>query len=141
MELKIRKLTEFDWDLLVSWWKMYPEWKQGPSKKMLPENGTGGFIVEKGEIPIVAGFLYTTNSKVGWIEWIISNRKYKNKDKKNAVELLITGMEHVARESGCDIILSIGRSKGLIKSHEKLGYTVDPDPSYELSKNIEVWQQ
>lgn len=33
MELKIRKLTESDWDLLVSWWEMYPEWKQGPSKK------------------------------------------------------------------------------------------------------------
>tara|TARA_R110000824_G_scaffold123297_1_gene281032 strand:+ start:44 stop:469 length:426 start_codon:yes stop_codon:yes gene_type:complete len=141
MELKIRKLIDSDWDLLVKWWKMHPEWKHHPSKEMLPENGTGGYIIEKGEIPIVAGFLYTTNSKVGWIEWIISNRKYKSKDKKDAVQLLITGMEHVARTSGCEVILSIGRNKSLIKSHEELGYIVDPDPSYELSKNIKVWQQ
>jgi len=61
MELNIRKLTESDWDLLVKWWGMYPEWKQHPTKDMLPDNGTGGFIVEKHGTPIVAGFLYTTN--------------------------------------------------------------------------------
>lgn len=49
---------------------------------MLPENGTGGYIVEKGEIPIVAGFLYTTNSKVGWMEWVISNKNIKTKIKR-----------------------------------------------------------
>jgi hypothetical protein len=136
MELNIRKLTESDWDLLVKWWGMYPEWKQHPTKDMLPDNGTGGFIVEKHGTPIVAGFLYTTNSKVGWMEWIVSDKNYKNKDKKDAIELLITGMEHVARESGCKIILSIGRNNNLINSHKQLGYTVDSKPSYEIAKQI-----
>lgn len=136
MELNIRKLTESDWDLLVKWWGMYPEWKQHPTKDMLPDNGTGGFIVEKHGAPIVAGFLYTTNSKVGWMEWIVSDKNYKNKDKKDAIELLITGMEHVARESGCKIILSIGRNNNLINSHKQLGYTVDSKPSYEIAKQI-----
>jgi hypothetical protein len=136
MKLKIRKLTESDWDLLVKWWGMYLEWKQHPTKDMLPDNGTGGFIVEKGKIPIVAGFLYTTNSKVGWMEWIVSDKNYKNKDKKDAIELLITGMEHVARDSGCKIILSIGRNKNLINSHKQLGYMVDSKPSYEIAKQI-----
>jgi len=136
MELNIRKLTESDWDLLVKWWGMYSEWKQHPTKDMLPNNGTGGFIVEKNKTPIVAGFLYTTNSKVGWMEWIVSDKNYKNKDKKDAIELLITGMEHVARNSGCKIILSIGRNKNLINSHKQLGYTVDSKPSYEIAKQI-----
>ena len=136
MELNIRKLTESDWDLLVKWWGMYSEWKQHPTKDMLPDNGTGGFIVEKNKTPIVAGFLYTTNSKVGWMEWIVSDKNYKNKDKKDAIELLITGMEHVARDSGCKMILSIGRNKNLINSHKQLGYVVDSKPSYEIAKQI-----
>jgi len=141
MKLNIRKLTEADWDLLVSWWKMYPEWEQHPTKEILPENGLGGFIIEKGETPIVAGFLYTTNSKIGWLEWIVADRNYKQKDKGDAIKLLITGIEHVARRSGCEAIFSVGRHRGLINIHKQLNYTVDSDPSYEISKNIKVWQQ
>ena len=136
MELKIRKLKESDWDTLVNLWSMWPEWVQHPTKEMLPDNGTGGFIVEKGDTPVVAGFLYTTNSKVCWLEWIVSNIEYKQADRKKALELLITGVEHVAKQSGGEIILSIARNKGLIHTHKKLGYTVDEKPSYEISKNI-----
>jgi len=136
MELNIRKLKESDWDTLVSLWKMWPEWKKHPTKDLLPENGTGGFIVEKNNTPIIAGFLYTTNSKVGWIEWIVSNKDYREKDRKQAAELLVSGIEHVAKISGCEIILSVGRNKGLIQTHKNLGYTIDKDPSYEISKRI-----
>ena len=136
MELKIRKLKESDWDTLVSLWKMWPEWKQHPTKDLLPENGTGGFIVEKNNTPIIAGFLYTTNSKVGWIEWIVSNKNYREKDRKKAAELLVSGIEHVAKISGCEIILSVGRNKGLIETHRNLGYAIDKDPSYEISKKL-----
>ena len=47
MELSIRKLKESDWDTLVSLWKMWPDWQTHPTKALLPENGTGGLIVEK----------------------------------------------------------------------------------------------
>ena len=136
MELKIRKLNESDWDTLVKMWQGWPEWKYIPSKAMLPENGTGGFIVEKGETPVVAGFLYTTNSKVGWVEWIVSNKDYKEPDRKDAIKLLITGIEHVAKQSDCEFILSVGRNQHLLLIHRELGYTVDKNPSYEISKKI-----
>ena len=136
MELKIRKLIESDWDTLVDLWSMWPEWTEHPTKSMLPENGAGGYIVEKGEIPVVAGFLYTTNSKICWLEWIVSNIEYREADRKKALELLITGVEHVAKQSGGEIIFSIARNKGLIHTHKKLGYRVDEKPSYEISKNI-----
>ena len=128
-------LKNSDWDTLVKWWEAWPEWKT-PPKDMLPENGTGGFIVEKGDIPIVAGFMYTTNSKVAWLEWIISNIDYKEDDKEEAIKLLITGIEHVAIESGFKIILSIGRNKSLMNIHTSLGYHVDDKPSHEIMKII-----
>ena len=135
MELNIRKLTESDWGTLNSWWEQWPQWVPVP-KSMLPENGTGGFMVEKNNRPIIAGFLYTTNSKVAWVEWIVSDPEYRESDRKEAMELLIKGIESVAVNSGFEVILSVGRSKGLIETHRKLGYTIDKDPSYEISKKI-----
>lgn len=136
MELNIRMLKDSDWDTLVKWWLGWKDWRVHPSKEMLPGNGTGGFMVESDGKPIVAGFLYLTNSKVAWLEWIVSDPEYKGKDRKEAIELLINGVENVARKQGFEIILSVGRNKSLLKIHEEMGYIVDKDPSYEISKNI-----
>ena len=83
-KLFTRKLSENDWDTLVGWWRWW-RWKP-PVKSFLPENGTGGIMVEKNGVPIVAGFMYETNASVVLFEWIISNPKYKEKDRKQAVE-------------------------------------------------------
>ena len=46
MELKARRLTNEDYNTILEWWKSWPEW-QPLAKEMLPENGTGGIIIEK----------------------------------------------------------------------------------------------
>ncbi len=135
MKFNIRKLEASDWGTLVKWWDSWPEWV-APPKTFLPDNGTGGLIVEKGEQPIVAGFLYFTNSQAVLLEWIISNPEYRDKDRKKAVELLINTAEGVCKQAGKKRMFSIGRNKGLIETHKKLGWSVDPDPSYEIIKNI-----
>jgi hypothetical protein len=139
MELTVRELKESDWDTLVKWWLSWKDWGSNPTKETLPQNGTGGLMVESNGLPVIAGFLYLTNSKVAWIEWIVSDPEYKDKNKKEAIQLLISSLEDVARSTGAEIILSIGRNKSLLNVHEGLGYTVDKTPSYELSKNIKLW--
>jgi hypothetical protein len=136
MELNIRKLVENDWDTLVSWWMEWKYWKVAPPKDFLPDNGTGGFMVEKNGQPIVSGFLYFTNSQGVLLEWIVSNPEYKDDDRKEAVELLITTAEEFVRQSGKSYIFSIGRNASLIETHKKLGYSVDPKPSHEIIKKI-----
>ena len=137
MELSIRKLKESDWDTLVDLWNMWPDWyKSHPTQALLPENGTGGLIVEKNGTAIIAGFIYTTNSKIGWMEWIVSNADYRESDRKEATKLLISGLEHIAKISGCEAVISIGRNESLMKIHKSLNYTIDEKPSYEISKNI-----
>ena len=135
MELNIRMLKDSDWDTLVEWWDSWPEWT-APSKDFLPDNGKGGFMVEKDNKPIIAGFLYITNSKAALLEWIVSNPKYRESDRNEAVELLIKGAEDFCKEQGIKYIFSIGRNKNLIKTHKKLGYQVDDKPSYEIVKII-----
>lgn len=131
--MNIRRLTDKDWDTLVSWWDNWPKWK-APVKDFLPENGKGGLIVEINDIPVVAGFIYLTNSKTALLEWIVSNPKYRESDRKAAIELLITGAENLIKSLDYKYLFAVMQHKGLIETHEKLGWKADPKPSYELTK-------
>ena len=135
MKFNIRKLETSDWSTLIKWWDSWPEWV-APPKTFLPENGTGGLIVEKDKQPIVAGFLYFTNSQAVLLEWIISDPDYKNKDRQEAIELLINMAEEICKKQNQLHMFSIGRNKHLIETHKKLGWKVDKKPSYEIVKNI-----
>ena len=136
MELNIRYLTEADWDTLVEWWDWWPNWS-APRKEIMPDNGTGGLMVYDGEEEILAGFLYLTNSESALIEWIISNPNYKVKEKrKEAIDLVISSLEEIARRKGKTYVFCSLQHPSLIKAHQNLGYTKDPTASYELSKNI-----
>ena len=135
MKFNIRKLEASDWGTLVKWWDSWPEWT-APPKTFLPENGTGGLIVEKDKQPIVAGFLYFTNSQAVLLEWIVSNPDYKDTDRQEAIELLINMAEEICRKQGQVHMFSIGRNKHLIETHKKLGWGVDSKPSHEIVKNI-----
>ena len=135
MKFNARKLTEQDYSMLVDWWKWW-RWSP-PSKNLLPDNGTGGIIIEKNNIPVVAGFLYFTNSEMVLLEWIVSNPKYKESDRKDAIEMLINVSEQVCRKENKKYMFTIGRSKHLRETHEKLGWSVDTKSSYEIIKNLE----
>jgi len=133
--MKLRKLTDQDWDTLCKWWDSWPEWIN-PPKNFLPNNGKGGLMVEKNNKPICAGFIYLTNSDAVLLEWVVSDPEYRENDRKEAIELLITGAEAACVEMGKKYMFSIGRNKNLIKTHKDLGWKADAKPSYELIKKI-----
>lgn len=133
-QINFRSLTEDDYSVICSWWK----WWRWPiiERQNLPNNGTGGFMVEKEGVPIVAGFLYITNSDLTWLEFIVSNPEYKQEDRKEAIELLINGIESFCKSLNKSSIFSIGKNKHLIETHKKLGWNVDEKPSFEIVKKI-----
>jgi len=90
MELYIRELTHTDYDdILLGWWKQWG-WEP-PQRDFLPNNGKGGVIVFDEDVPVCAGFMYMTNSKVSWVDWIISNKEYTKKpQRKDAIRLLVS---------------------------------------------------
>tara|TARA_R110000737_G_scaffold65075_2_gene92876 strand:- start:960 stop:1370 length:411 start_codon:yes stop_codon:yes gene_type:complete len=133
-KLMFRTLEKEDYKTICAWWKRW-EWPILP-KEMLPDNGECGFIVEKNGEPIVSAFLYLTNSTGALLEWIVSNPDYRNKDRQEAIELLLGGAEKFCKGLGVTYIFSIGRNKNLMKTHEKLGWHVDKKPSHEIIKNI-----
>jgi|TARA_R110002096_G_scaffold288595_2_gene482403 hypothetical protein len=143
-KLNFRTLKEEDYETICTWWKWW-RWPVLP-KASLPDNGKCGFMVEKndeidkfGNIinkPIVAGFLYLTNSSIVLLEWIVSNPDYKESDRKDAIELLINEAEKFCKGMGVTTMFSIGRNKHLLQTHEKLGWHVGKKLSHEIIKNI-----
>ena len=133
MELTYRSITPDDWNMLKSWWEEH-KWPV-PAKDALPDNGTGGIIIEENNMPVIAGFIFQTNSKGCWLEFIISDPNYK-KDRSIIIEKLIKTAEETAILLGYKYVLFIGKSNGLRKAMKNLGWTEDPTPTFELMKKI-----
>jgi hypothetical protein len=134
MALDIRILNSSDYDeILVGWWK---DWGwDAPQKDFLPNDGTGGCIVFDGDTPVCAGFMYVTNSKAVWIDWIISNKNYRKKpERKQAINLLIDTLTNISRDLGSKYAYALIKHNGLIESYEELGYVKGDSYSSEMIK-------
>ena len=136
MEFNIKPLGETDYeDILVGWWK---DWKwTPPPKDFLPSDGKGGVMVLDNDIPVCAGFVYMTNSKVAWVDWIISNREYKKKpQRKEALDLLITTLTNICKDTGNKYCYALIKNKSLIKTYETLGYNSADSYTQEMIKAL-----
>ena len=133
--MELKRIEELDLGIIYKWWDAWPEWQALP-RDFLPDDGLGGLIVYSNDQPVVAGFMYNTNSKMVLMEWIVSNPEYREEDRKDCIKKLIKGFEDMAKVMGKKSVFSIGRHKGLIETHEELGWTVDPKPSHEMIKNV-----
>lgn len=134
MELTIRQLNDNDYqDILVGWWT---EWGwTAPEKDFLPDNGTGGYIVYDGDIPVCAGFIYVTNSRVAWVDWIISNKQYREKGKrKEAITTLIDSLTNLSKMSGSKYAYALIKNNSLIQTYESLGYVKGDSYTSEMIK-------
>ena len=136
MALDVRVLNSHDYDeILVGWWK---DWGfTPPSKDFLPDNGVGGCMIIDGEEPVCAGFLYSTNSKIAWVDWIISNKSYRKKpERKQAIVLLILTLTNIARNLGNKYAYSLMDNKSLVELYMKLGYIKSASYTEELIKYL-----
>jgi len=122
MEFVIRPLNESDYEsILVGWWE---DWKwEAPKKDFLPDDGKGGIMILDEGIPVCAGFIYTTNSKVAWVDWIISNKNYRKKPRRSeAIKLLVETLTNISKKTGHKYSYALIKHPGLISTYEKLGY-------------------
>ena len=136
MKFEIRKLNQEDYDsILVDWWK---DWRwTPPPKDFLPEDGAGGFIVYDGDIPVCAGYIYITNSKVGWCDWVVSNFKYKDREKRNiALVKLVSTLTKALTIHGCKYSYALIKSDSLINVYKEIGYSEGDKYTKEMIKKL-----
>jgi hypothetical protein len=133
MEFKVRKLIETDYENLVSWWKWFRF--TPPSKEFLPQNGLGGIMVYA-DIDVCAGFLYRTDSKIAWLEFIVSNPKYRNKDRQQAIKLCISSLSQIAKKLGYNAIFTSVKHESLINHFKDCGFFVESGSSKEMTLKL-----
>jgi len=134
MKFNIKQITDDNYDnILLGWWQ---DWGwDAPLKDFLPENGTGGIIIFDDDIPICAGYIYNTNSKVAWIDWIISSKTYRKKpQRKEAMGLLIERLTEAAKSTGAKYAYALIKSNSLIETYEKQGYAKGDSYNKEMIK-------
>jgi len=130
MKLNLRRYKKEDLKTIEKWWEAWPEWTS-PGEEFLPDTGV---VVTANDKLIMAAFIYLTNAKVALLEWIISDPDYREDNRKQALELLITGGEEVIKSLGYKFTFSMCRSKNLGETYKKLGWHKDEEPSFEFVK-------
>lgn len=133
-ELVFRRLTEEDYKIICDWWKWW--WNTVVCKDFLPEYGVGGYMIEKNNTPIACGFTYETNSKVAFLGWVVSNPKYKKKDRRSIIKLLIKKIEETCKKLGYKHLFTVCSNKHLINIHKSLNWHNNKKESYELFKKL-----
>ncbi len=83
---------------------------------------------------VCAGFVYATNSKVAWIEFIVSNFHYREKDRKEAIEFLIYSLLEICKQNGFIYAFSTLKSPSLIKMYENCGFQKGSTNTTEMVK-------
>jgi hypothetical protein len=134
MDVRLLELQDYD-NTLTKWWS---DWKwEAPSIDFLPGNGTSGVMVSEDGVDICAGFIYLTNSKCAWCEFIVSNFHFKDKEKrKEAMLLLITSLTGIAEDKGCKYVYTLLKNKSLISHYKTCGYQEGSKNCLEMVKII-----
>ena len=121
MDFSIRKLEPSDYDdVLVGWWK---DWGwQAPAKDFLPDNGEGGMMVLLEDRPVCAGFIYLpSNSNIAFIEWIISDKNYKE-ERSKAISLLLDTLILTSEKIKIKYVFATNDNKNLINTFINKGF-------------------
>ena len=118
--MKVRKFNNLrDYNTLTSWLR-------GHNLSVFPVSSLSqnGFMVECDGKDIVCGFLYSTDSDMGWIECIVKNPKIDKYMAGEAISVVWVSMLDRAKEMGMRVILCVPKQKQLIEKAKQLGFTI-----------------
>lgn len=126
MEVSIFK-TDDKYDVLSQWWK---QWRWTPvDRDFLPDIG---FMVNDEGIDVCAGFIYFGGS-VAWIEFIVSNPKYRGRERRReALELIVATLVEVARASDRKYCYSLLKNNSLMDVYSTVGFTKGDSNATEM---------
>ena len=129
----IRKF-EFDNDFkdFAAWCDYVTRQNNSASSQLLSNEG---YVIENNTDKVVIGFLYTTNSPVALLEYVIANPKVHRNDRKMAIKNLLTHIETTAKNKGYEILMTFTSTIGFGDTLVRNGFTRTVK-SYEYFKII-----
>jgi N-acetylglutamate synthase-like GNAT family acetyltransferase len=109
-----------DHPLLAMWWTLH-SWPVVPLAALPP---TGYIVCDEAGTAICAGFLYKTDSCIGWLEWVVANPLYDKVLRGEALDQLIAKLLDEAVLCGMRQVFTTTTHPSLISRYEKHGFLI-----------------
>lgn len=107
-----------DYPEICEWWRTH-----GFAMIPLAQLSSRGIVVEEGGNKYCAGWVYTTDSKLGWLEWVVTNPESPIKRRKAGLECLVTEALKLGTALGIENLFASVSNKNLIKLYLSQGFT------------------
>ena len=121
-----RKIEERDVDYIQSLYTKIEGFRM-PARPNLPGNGLDGFVAVKEGVIVGATYVFmAANAPYCWIEWSISDKEYRGKDRKDILPGLIDYACEEMKQAGYQVAFAFASEpQKLIEKYEAAGFEHD----------------
>ena len=136
--IKFRSFKNGDYKMCCEWWEWWDKsfGGKGVERDWLPKNERC-YMIEKNNTPVACVFLFLSLDvdKIAWVTNLVSNPKYREKDRRNLIELLINNVCIEAKKYGVSQLFTVCGDVHISSIHRNLNWTMIP-VEYEAYKNL-----
>ena len=113
-----------DYSDVCSWWEQQ-------ECQVIPESmlSTTGFMIEQGDDKLLAGWVYHTNSSIGFLEFAIGNPSFKGEMRNDAFNIFFDAVFKYSKLHGIKNIIST-------TSHSKMPKRLTDVGFIKINENI-----
>tara|TARA_R110000803_G_scaffold210830_1_gene284102 strand:+ start:2257 stop:2724 length:468 start_codon:yes stop_codon:yes gene_type:complete len=136
--INFRSFKKGDYETCVEWWEWWwGQYDADPIRRGFLPKDERCFIIEKNNIPVAATFLILSYDipAVAWTTYLVSNPEYREKDRRELIETLITNVEKEAEKYGVLQLFTVCGNKHISDIHKNLGWDMSP-ARYEAFKYL-----
>tara|TARA_R100000664_G_C2651222_1_gene71766 strand:- start:128 stop:556 length:429 start_codon:yes stop_codon:yes gene_type:complete len=125
--INVRSFHQGDYEMCCKWWEWWWRNGQGPVPRAFLPKDERCFVIEKDNTPIACYFLFIMEPKtVGWATYLVSNPKYKEKDRRDIIKLLIKKVEKEAKKYGIMQLFTVCGDVHMSNIHDSLDWIMIP---------------
>jgi len=136
--INFRSFEKGDYETCCEWWRWWDKsfGGEGIKREWLPKDERC-YIIEKNNIPVACVFLFLSLDveKLAWVTNLVSNPKYKEKDRRKLIELLIEKVSEEAKKYNVSQLFTVCGDIHMSNIHRNLNWKMIP-VEHEAYKNL-----
>jgi len=110
-------IPEKHYESLRSYWSQY-DWV-APELSVLPNTG---YVVEVDSKVVCACFVYETNSKMAFMDWVIADKDANKDIRKQALGLCLDSSIKTTLSNGYTYIYTVTANNPLVETYKSIGF-------------------
>ena len=127
--INFRSFKEGDYETCCKWWIWWDRSFNGKpmSRSVLPKDERC-YLIEKNGVPVACTFLLLSLDvpSIAWTTYLVSNPKYRDKDRGELIRLLVKNVEVEAKKQGVLQLFTVCGSSNMSNIHTDLDWIMTP---------------